>query len=550
VERVDQRRAGAGGGDDADLVAPLALSTSLPVALGTAFQEVGMIAAALAAAGAFVLPSPRMRAVSVLAALVLVPVLLVGELWDTAQFRDLRDSPALSAAAAVAGLAVMLALALVFHRRPGWLPIAAVAVLPFRIPVEAGGDTANLLVPLYLVVGAGCLAYAFQRLRRGGALAPPARPAGRVEQVLLLSLVLYAVQAAYSTDFEQALKNVAFFYVPFALLLKMLIDVDWNTRIVAACGAVALVLALVFTGVGFWEYSVRELLWNPKVIESNQFESYFRVNSLFFDPNIYGRFLAMVMLGLAATLLWSMRRTTALAAAACLAVLWGGLVLTFSQSSFGALLVGLAVLASLRWRPRPVLLASIAAGALAGAIVIAFPSLVKLDIESESSLDAATSGRIELMEGGLSMFADRPVLGYGSGSFADQFREREEVSSEQASAASHTIPITVAAEQGIVGLALYLLLLGTAFRLLFSGLAPLSGRGPPDVATVTLGYLAAAFAALVFHTLLYAAFLEDPLAWTLLGAALGIRLSSPGVPARARGDDARVPAARAAPSPS
>jgi O-antigen ligase len=508
-----------------------------------------MVAAALAAAGAFVLPSPRTRAIAVLLALALVPVLLVSELWDTSQFRDLRDSPAFTAAAAAAGLAAVLALAWVFHRRPGWLPIAAVAVLPFRVPVEAGGDTANLLVPLYLVVAAGCLAYAFQRLRRGGALAPPARPAGNLEKVLLFSVVLYAVQAAYSPDFEQALKNVAFFYIPFALLLKMLIDVDWNARIVAVCGAVALALALLFTGVGFWEYNARELLWNPKVIESNQFESYFRVNSLFFDPNIYGRFLAMVMLGLAAVLLWSRRRTTALAAAACLAVLWGGLVLTFSQSSFGALLVGLAVLAALRWRARPVAVTVMVAAAVAAAVVIAFPSLVKLDLESESSVDAATSGRVELMEGGLSMFADRPFLGFGSGSFAERFREREGVSSEQASAASHTIPITVAAEQGVVGLAVYLLVLAAAFRLLFSGLGALRGREPPGTEVVTLGFIAAAFAALVFHTLLYAAFLEDPLTWALLGAAIGIRLSYRGRE-RAPGDGARDARGSARPAPS
>ena len=45
----------------------------------------------------------------------------------------------------------------------------------------------------------------------------------------------------------------------------------------------------MLVAIGFVEYATRHLLWNPKVIASNQFESYFRVNSLFFDPNIYGR---------------------------------------------------------------------------------------------------------------------------------------------------------------------------------------------------------------------------------------------------------------------
>ena len=99
-------------------------------------------------------------------------------------------------------------------------------------------------------------------------------------------------------------------------------------------------LALVFCAIGFWEYERRELLWNPKVITANQFESYFRVNSVFWDPNVYGRFLVLVMLAVTALMLWSARARVALAAAAVLAVLWAGLVLTFSQSSFAALLAG------------------------------------------------------------------------------------------------------------------------------------------------------------------------------------------------------------------
>ena len=93
-------------------------------------------------------------------------------------------------------------------------------------------------------------------------------------------------------------------------------------------------LALVFVAIGFVEYATRSLLLNPKVIASNELEEYFRVNSLFFDPNIYGRFLALVMLGLAGVLLWERRPRTAALAAVALAVLWGGLVLTLSQSSF------------------------------------------------------------------------------------------------------------------------------------------------------------------------------------------------------------------------
>ena len=53
----------------------------------------------------------------------------------------------------------------IFGRWPFLLPLAIVAALPFRVPLEAGGDTANLLVPLYLVIAGGVLATAFRDWR-------------------------------------------------------------------------------------------------------------------------------------------------------------------------------------------------------------------------------------------------------------------------------------------------------------------------------------------------------------------------------------------------
>lgn len=508
------------------------------IAVGVAPREAGMLAACAAVAAAFVARDPRVRALAMLAALVVTPVLLVGELWDSEQLDVVRDRPLAAAAAGLAGLATVCALAAFVLRRPAALPLLAIGALPFRVPVEAGGDSANLLVPLYLVVAAGVLGYAWERLRGRPqpALASREGAAGALELALLAAVTLYAIQAAYSGDFEQALKNVVFFYVPFALLFKLLAGADWTTRLVTACLGLATSLALVFAAIGFWEYAARDLLWNPKVVASNQFESYFRVNSLFFDPNIYGRFLAMVMIGLAGVLLWTRSRRTALLASAALAVLWGGLVLTFSQSSFGALLVGLGMLAALRWHWRPVAAVAGAGAVALVALVLAAPGAINLDLEDEGSLDAASSGRVSLMRGGLEMFADRPFAGFGSGSFAEEFREREEVSSEEAASASHTIPITVAAEQGVIGLGAYCLVLFAALGLLF---APQRTQIPlRDFPALAVA--AAAFAALVFHTLLYAAFLEDPIAWTLLGAGVGMRLSL-----AANGDpDAAPPAPR------
>jgi O-antigen ligase len=361
------------------------------------------------------------------------------------------------------------------------------------------------------------------------------------------------VQAAWSTDFETALKNVAFFYVPFALLFRLLAATNWTRRLAINCLVVATVLALAFVAIGFVEYATRHLFWNPKVIASNQFESYFRVNSLFFDPNIYGRFLAVVMASLAAVQLWARQWRTLLAASAALAVLLAGLVLTFSQSSLAALIVSCVVLAALRWPARPVLAGAAGVLVLALVVALAFPGVTKVNLGSGRSLKKATSGRTDLIKGGVKMFLDRPLLGYGSGSFAEQFRKREKTSDERAASASHTIPITVAAEQGIVGLASYLFVLLTAFALVWQGLGRLRGPEPPSSELIARGAIAAAFTGLVVHTMAYAAFLEDPLTWTLLGAAIGLRFSSQsssprGTASGASGNDASR-ASHGGPSP-
>ena len=525
------------------------------LSLGALLQGAGLVLAALAAAGALLLPTPRSRAIAALAALAVAPALLVAELVGAGTLDRLLARPLLVAAGAGIGLAAVAAMTALLARRPSALPLLALAALPFRLPLELGGQSANLLVPLYLVVAAGSLAYALERLWPSVARRPPPEvPPGRLELALAIAIVAYAVQALYSTDAHQAAKNLVFFYVPFALLFRQLVTVRWSRRLVVACLGLAVSLAVVFVLVGFWEFATRRLLLNPKVIADNEFRSYFRVNSLFFDPSVYGRFLAMVMLALATVLVWTARRRVALLAAAGLGLLWSGLVLTFSQSSFAALLVGLAAVAALRWRPRPVLVAAGGAAAAGLAALVLFPSALGLDLASAKSLDRATSGRIELMGGGVEMFADRPLWGYGSGSFIERFRAREGVGSARSAAASHTIPITVAAEQGLVGLAANAFVLITAFALAFGGLDPRSPRPPPSIERAARAAIAAAFAALVVHTMLYAAFLEDPLTWTLLGAALGLRRapSAPtpaageGAPALATGDGAAPARTRAA----
>jgi O-antigen ligase len=485
-----------------------------PLALAVGVQKGGALALAAVAAIAVLAPAPRTRALGTAATLLLAPLLLVGQVYDTPQFRPFRRHPLPSLVLGVVAIALLLAAAAALRRRPAVFPVLAVAVLPFRVPIQSGGQTANLLVPLYLVVAAGALAFVVLPRLRTRATERHDRSPPLVARALMAFVVLYAVQILYSHDVHNAVNQLVFFYIPFALLFALMLESPWTPRLAATCLVVLAAVAIVLAGIGFVEWKTRTLLLNPKVIDANNFVTYFRVNSLFFDPNIYGRFLALVMLGLAAALVWTPSTRVVGACAAALAILWGGLVLTFSESSFLALLLGLVMIAALRWDVRRTLAVAAVGVLVAAVLVVAVGQhALRLDLGSSKSTNAATSGRLNLIKGGVKLFAERPVGGWGPGAFAREYRLHHRSSSERAVSASHTIPITVAAEQGVPGLIAYLAVLVCGFGLLVR-----RARDGPVRA-----YLLVAFAALVLHTLLYAAFLEDPATWVLLGVGVALR---------------------------
>jgi O-antigen ligase len=413
--------------------------------------------------------------------------------------------------------------------------------LPFRIPLHSGGESANLLVPLYLVIAAGAISSLLATRRQ--------EPGGEAERawlprLLALAAVLYALQAAYSSGFGAALQDVCFFLVPFAVGFALLREQRWDDRLLGTVMAVVIAEALAFAVFGYWQHEVRKLLWNEEVINGNEVHTYFRVNSVFFDPNIYGRYIATVMILAVAWLLWEWELRRAVLLALSVAILAGALLLTYSQSSYAALLVGLLVLAALRWSLR-VTLVAVAAGFVALVIAVGIGDVGNRLFSSERSLNKGTSGRVDLIRGGLELAGEQPVFGQGSGAFVNDFRRREPGAAFRATAASHTEPVTVIAEQGAIGAIAYLALLAVALTTLWRqlrGLAPgLRGWGgvvptarDGDAAART-GILAA-FIALVVHSLAYDAFLTDPITWVLL--AVGLALAPVAVTER---DEAALP---------
>jgi putative inorganic carbon (hco3(-)) transporter len=496
-----------------------------------------VVLVAMLAAGAMLARSRRASAAGMGGALVLAPVLLLDDIWHSPQLSIVHRHPLLAVAGGAVAVAAVGAVAVVIARRPPLLGPLAILALPFRVPVEAGGTTSNLLVPLYLVVAAGTLAFIIPALGwrerpepDDGDTAPDATR--WIERLLALVVVLYAVQSVYSSDFEKALQQMVFFYVPFALLFCLLRRLQWTRRLLRTCLRVVIGLALVFAAVGFVEYATKSILLNPKLVAANDLHAYFTVNSVFFDPDIFGRFLALVMITVAVLLLYERGPREQVGATAVLAILWGALVLTLSRSSLGALLVGLGTLAALRWNAWRALIVGGLVIAVGAAALAVSPKTFGLN----QGLNGASSGRANLVTGGISLFGDRPLWGYGSGSFVQAYRAHHPRSSQTLSA-SHTIPVTVAAEQGLIGELAYLALVLVAVVVLVRGARSDSARAA----------IAAAFVALVFHTLLYADFLEDPVTWTLLGIGGALAVASRTEPAP---EPSRVRAGEAAPVPA
>ncbi|MEK6272420.1 MAG: O-antigen ligase family protein [Actinomycetota bacterium] len=498
--------------------------TASPLELG------GMLLACGGAAAALLARDPRLRYGAAAVALVAAPALVAGDVWHTERFVDLRHDPAKLVAVIVAWVAVVGGAAAVFHRVPWAFPVSAFAALPLRVPVQLGGETSHLLVPLYLVIAAGFVCFAYRALAfgKGDATDNPAPDDGEsasddsppltwLHRALAATLVLFAIQTAYSAHVSNAIENAAFFLVPFAVMFVLLTEVSWTPRLLGGVLAAVAGVGLLLAAVAFWEYAARDLLLSRgDLLQSNQLHLYFRVNSVFYDPNIFGRYMALTLVALGAFLAWARDARAAGVAAAVAGVLLGALALSYSITSMAAFVVGLLVVAALRWSLRWTL-AGGAAILVCGAIFLLVSGTGETDLGSAKDFDTTTSGRVDLVRGGLELAEDRPIWGWGSGSFGAAFSRHIE---RARTTVSHSEPITVAAEQGAIGLVVYVALVALALVVLLSGAGGSAGTAA----------VAAGFVAMLVHSLSYAGFAIDPATWALLGLGVALRRMQP-VPA-------------------
>ncbi len=411
-------------------------------------------------------------------------------------------------AAGAAGTVLAALGAWLLLRRPWLLAFATLACVPARVPVRLGSEEANLLVPLYGVVAACALALAWRLARaRDGAreLGPAAWP--------LAAFVLWTGLAlAWSDDVRKGAIFLGAFILPFGLLAIGFARLPWRGRALTWLWAALVGTALAYAVVGAYQWARRDVFWNPGVKVGNAYAPFFRVNSVFWDPSIYGRYLAVAILAtLTGILLGGVRRSKLVGLFGVVVATWLGLFLSFSQSSFVALSCGVVVAAAVAWGRRAVV-GLVALAVAVGVASLGFPS-VRHDLvgHGRSGFNAITSGRANLVSQGVRIAASHPVLGVGLGGFKRAYAERTGLrGTDPKKAASHTTPVTVAAEEGLPGLALFGWLVAAALAATLLRL----GRGFTSRVSLAVGLV---LVAIGVHSLFYNAFFEDPMTWAALG---------------------------------
>ena len=458
------------------------------------------------------LPGGRAARPLLLLGLALLAVVELALAWALGGGLLDRLSGATGVAALVLGVVAVIAAGAALVRWPTVVPLAVLVAAPLRPPLSFDSSSTFLvqiandgrlgrLLPLYFVLAAASTALGWRALRGDDLRVLPrtiSLPAAAFFAFACCSLL-------WADDVEAGTNLLLFFTLPFVALLATVARADypdWTPRWLAGT---ALLMASLFAAVGLWQAATHELFfYAPNLAASNANTDYFRVTSLFGDPSLYGRHL-MLGIGVALTLL-ATRRWRAWPLIGLMVLMWVGLLFSYSQSSMTALLVVTLALA----------LATGDAGIRRGVAVLAAAALlatcayVAVQVADGKSLNRITSDRTERVQDATRVIERHPTVGVGIGGQPRASRRIAHSDRPTPNFVSHTTPLTVFAELGAVGLALYAWLLGAAAVLIWRVTRRDQALG------LALG---ASLLGLFVHALFYSGFLEDPLTWLVIGLA-------------------------------
>jgi len=462
--------------------------------------DLAQLAAVVGAVGAALLLLSRTR-IELLAGLAIAAV---GEALLAVALipgHDLKRfvTPASHLGALVFGLVVIGAIAWAFVRWPIAVPVALLAAAPFRISTSVGTQNAYLLDPLYVVLAASLVALVVRALRGLDDRALP-----RLIAIPAAAFVFYTgLSLLWTHDLRAGSIELLFFLFPFSALVVVVVRSPYRAWHPRALAVTIVALGTLFSAAALFQLLTRGHLLASDVERANAYTSYFRVTSLFKDPSIFGRHV-VIAIGVLLVAMW-LGRVRFWVAAALVAFLFLGLIPAYSQSSYVALFAVTVAVSFVLGGPvlRRVLVVSAVVCVLAGAAFVAATAV-------SDSARQATSGRTRLARVTWIVFEPHPIVGAGVGGQPQASREEAKTQLSAKRDKSHTTPLTVAAELGIIGFFIYVALMAATARLLY--LVTQRNRA------LGLG-AASVFLTLFVHSLFYAGFFEDPIAWGVIGVA-------------------------------
>jgi O-antigen ligase len=243
-----------------------------------------------------------------------------------------------------------------------------------------------------------------------------------------------------------------------------------------------------------------------------------RPAGFYLDPNFLG---AHLVLGAAGGLALALGRGRSWWWLASLAPMLAVVALTYSRSSWLALVLGLLACVALAPRGLRVRLAVFVVAAGIVGVALVGPSSLLARVTSIFELESGSSSatRLLMAEAMVDMIADRPVFGTGLEAFTEAYSTYRLPGALVAVSHPHNVPLALIAETGIAGLIVQII----AITAVLSAVRRRWRAGPSDVDVWIVACLVALFASAVLQFVLY----FEPM-WLVVGVLAGAALDAPG----------------------
>ena len=424
-------------------------------------------------------------------------------------------------------LLAVLALAALAVANPMAVVVIAVALIPLEVvSVAVGGDAG--LSPAEGAFALAALGWVARRLAAGE---PPFVDSPLTKPLAAL-LVVAVAGLGVSEEAAVTLRIVLMWTAAFLLVQAIVSEATPET-----VGRILLVLAVSGGVVGVLA-GVTSAGQEQELVGMGT-EATGRAEGSFGHPNLLAVFLATALAAAGAVAVGGRPGVRPVAAVAFAAAL-GGLVLTLSRG--GLLAAAAAIAVMLLWRPFRRLAIAAAAVAIVAVLISGGDVLgssqsvdrVTKRIESVSVAAKGADPRSDLWRGVPEIVRDHPLVGVGAGQFsvaAENYALRDPLSEYQPFEHGHSIPLTVAAELGLLGLAAFIWLTVALGVVLVRACRRTTGRERAYAFGLAAALMAIAVQGLVDYTV--RSNVVAMLALTLAAATVVLWRSSASAPSRA-----------------